>query len=96
MEALAKNRRVEDICERITHLPPQSADLKDLCQHIYMILLGYREDLLQDLAANDELDFLVVRLVLNNFRSKKSRYHYLFRVFRERSRPIEDFDFPDV
>ena len=95
VEQLAKERRVEQICAMITHLPPREPDMEDLAQHIYLILMEYREDLLQDLWKSDEINFLIVRLVLNNFRSSKSRYHYLFRVFRERSRSLTGLDFPD-
>lgn len=95
VEALAQDRRVEQICGMITHLAPGSSDLKDLAQHIYLVLLEYREDMLQDLWEHGEINFLIVRLVLNNFRSSKSRFHYLFRVFRERSVPITGLDFPD-
>ena len=95
VERLAKEKRVEQICAMITHLAPDDPDLADLGQHIYLILLEYREDLLQDLWAHGEINFLIVRLVLNNFRSGKSRYHYLFRVFRERSVSLAGIDFPD-
>ena len=95
VQTLGKERRVEDICGMITHLPQSSPDVKDLAQYIYLVLLEYREDLLQDLWKHGEINFLIVRLVLNNFRSSKSRFHYLFRVFRERSVSIAGLDFPD-
>lgn len=93
VERLAKERRVEQICAMITHLAPNDPDLADLSQHIYLILLEYREDMIQDLWRNNEINFLIVRLALNNFRSGKSRYHYLFRVFRERSVGLTGLDF---
>lgn len=95
VQALGKERRVEDICGRITNLPQSSPDVKDLAQYIYLVLLEYREDLLQDLWEHEEINFLIVRLVLNNFRSSKSRFHYQFRVFRERSVSLAGLDFPD-
>ena len=95
METLAREKRVEQICEMITHLPKASPDMQDLAQHIYLVLLQYREELLQDLWEHDEINFLIVRLALNNFRSGKSRYHYLFRVFRERAVSLAGLDFMD-
>ena len=79
----------------ITHLPAQEPDLLDLGQHIYLIILEYDEAKLQDLWDNNEINFLIVRLVLNNFRSHKSRFHYLFRVFRSRAVSLTGLDFPD-
>ena len=79
----------------VTHLPADHSDLLDLGQHIYLILLEYDEGKLQDLWEHDEINFLIVRLVLNNFRSAKSRFHYLFRVFRSRSVSLTGLDFPD-
>ena len=79
----------------ITHLPAQEPDLLDLGQHIYLILLEYDEAKLQGLWDNNEINFLIVRLVLNNFRSHKSRFHYLFREFRSRAVSLTGLDFPD-
>lgn len=95
VEALARDRRVEQICAMVTHLKADDPDLLDLGQHIYLILLEYDEPKLQDLWENDEINFLIVRLVLNNFRSAKSRFHYIFRVFRSRSVSLSGMDFPD-
>ena len=95
VESLGRERRVEQICAMVTHLPADHSDLLDLGQHIYLILLEYDEGKLQDLWEHDEINFLIVRLVLNNFRSAKSRFHYLFRVFRSRSVSLTGLDFPD-
>lgn len=95
VEAIAKDSLVEQVCRRITHLAPESAEAQDLSQYIYLILLEYREDFLVELWERNEIDNLIARLVLNNFRSGKSRFHYLFRVFRERSVPLTGMDFPD-
>ncbi len=95
VEALGRERRVEQICAMVTHLPADNPDLLDLGQHIYLILLEYDEEKLQDLWENEEINFLIVRLVINNFRSAKSRFHYLFRIFRSRSVSLTGLDFPD-
>ena len=79
----------------VTHLKADDPDLLDLGQHIYLVLLEYDEARLQDLWDNNEINFLIVRLAINNFRSAKSRFHYLFRVFRSRSVSLTGLDFPD-
>ena len=49
IETLAKDRRVEALVENIAH-HSLTADLKDLCQMVYLILLEYDESKLQDLS----------------------------------------------
>lgn len=95
VERIAEDRLVEQVVGRITHLPADSPDSQDLCQYIYLILLEYNEAKLQARMAAGDVDNLIARLVVNNFRSAKSRFHYLFRVFRERSVSLSGLDFPD-
>lgn len=85
VEQLARERRVEEICRRVTHLPSDSPDLQDLSQMLYVVLLEYDPDKLADLYEHGEINFLIVRLAINNYRSANSRFHYLIRVFRERA-----------
>lgn len=84
IETLAERKRVEALVENIAH-HTLTADLKDLCQMVYMILLEYDEGKLQDLWENDQMDFFLVRIILNQYRSSNSPFHYLFRKFQERS-----------
>lgn len=95
VEALGRERRVEQICAAITRLPQGHPDLSDLGQHIYLILLEYDEGKLQDLWEHGEINFLIYRLAMNNYWSKKSRFHYIFRVFRSRSVSLNGVDIKD-
>lgn len=91
VDTLAKERRVEAIAEAMTRLKvADEPDLQDLCQMVYLILLEYDEDKLRDLWEHGEVNFLIIRLCHVNYHSAKSRYHYLIRVFRERSTDIND------
>ena len=90
VEQLGRERRVEEICRRVTHLAADSLDLQDLSQMLYLVLLEYDPAKLQDLWDNGEINFLIVRLAVNNFRSSNSRFHYLIRVFRERAVDLSD------
>ena len=56
IETLAKERRVETLVENIAH-SSLNADLKDLCQMVYLVLLEYDESKLQDLWQNNEMNF---------------------------------------
>ena len=83
IETLAKERRVEALVENIAH-HSLTADLKDLCQMVYMILLEYDEAKLQDLWENDQMNFFLARIILNQYRSSNSPFHTIFRKMQER------------
>lgn len=84
IEALATDRVVEAMVENIAH-HTLTADLKDLCQMVYIILLEYDEEKLQDLWNNDQMRFFLARVILNQYRSNNSPFYKLFRKFQERS-----------
>ena len=84
IETLAQEKRVEALVENIAH-HSLTADLKDLCQMVYMILLEYDEGKLQDLWENDQMNFFLARIILNQYRSSNSPFHTIFRKFQERS-----------
>lgn len=89
IETLAKDRRVEALVENIAH-HSLTADLKDLCQMVYLILLEYDESKLQDLWENDQMNFFIARIILNQYRSSNSPFHAIFRKYQERSLSIGD------
>ena len=84
IETLAQEKRVEALVENIAH-HSLTADLKDLCQMVYMILLEYDEVKLQDLWENDQMNFFLARIILNQYRSSNSPFYTIFRKFQERS-----------
>ena len=89
IETLAKDRRVEALVENIAH-HSLTDDLKDLCQMVYLILLEYDESKLQDLWENDQINFFIARIILNQYRSSNSPFHAIFRKYQERSLSIGD------
>lgn len=89
IETLAKERRVEALVENIAH-HSLTADLKDLCQMVYLILLEYDESKLQDLWENDQMNFFLARIILNQYRSSNSPFHSIYRKYQERSISIGD------
>lgn len=84
IETLAKEKRVEALVENIAH-HSLTADLKDLCQMVYLVLLEYDEAKLLDLWENDQINFFLVRIIINQYRSSNSPFHTIFRKFQERS-----------
>jgi hypothetical protein len=91
---IANERMVETMVQNIAH-QSLNADLKDLCQMVYLILLEYDETRLQDLWNNHQMQFFLARIIINQFRSSNSPYHTIFRKFQERSADITGMDWSD-
>lgn len=89
IEALANERRVEALVENIAH-HPLTADLKDLCQMVYLVLLEYDETKLLDLWENDQINFFLARIIINQYRSSNSPFYKIFRKYQNRSVSIGD------
>ena len=81
IEAIAKDRMVETMVTNIAH-KPMSADLQDLSQMVYLILLEYDEKKLQDLWENNQMHFFIARIIINQYNSVNSPFHTMFRKFR--------------
>ena len=94
IEAIAGERMVETMVENIAH-QSLTADLKDLTQMVYLILLEYDETKLQDLWDNNQISFFLARIIINQYRSSNSPFHTIYRKFRERSEDIQGKDWLD-
>lgn len=81
IEEIARGRMVETMIENIAH-QTLSADLKDLSQMVYVILLEYEESKLQDLYVNNQMSFFLARIIINQYRSSSSPFYTIFRKFR--------------
>lgn len=81
IEAIARDRMVETMVTNIAH-KPMSADLQDLSQMVYLILLEYDEKKLQDLWENNQMHFFIARIIINQYNSVTSPFHTIFRKFR--------------
>lgn len=85
---IAEVRMVETIVASVAHRKERGldADLQDLCQMVYLTLLEYEEDKILDLYENKQMQFFIVRIVLNQLKyNPHSRYRILIRRFKERS-----------
>lgn len=91
---IAKGKMVESMVQNIAH-QSLTADLKDLSQMVYLILLEYDEAKLQDLWENRQMPYFLARIIINQFRSSNSPYHTIFRKFQERSADITGMDWID-
>lgn len=83
IEQIAKERMVETMVQNIAHQAlSANADLSDLCQMVYLILLEYDEEKLQDLWEHKQMRFFIARVIVNQYRSSYSPFHTIFRKFR--------------
>lgn len=90
---LGRERRVEQIILRIAGVERLTADLEDLAQMVYLTLLEYDEAKLVNLWDSDAINFLIVRLVLFNLRSKTSRYYYIIKIFSARTTDLAPVEY---
>lgn len=91
IDTLARDGRVEKIVRSICGRPTLSADLRDLCQLVYLVLLEYRGDLIVDLWEHGEINFFIGRIVLNQYRSRHSRYFNEIVKWQERFKDIDKY-----
>ena len=94
IEHIANGRMVESMVENIAH-QALNDDLSDLCQMIYVLLLEYDEEKLQDLWEHNQIRFFLARIIVNQYRSSTSSFHYTFRKFQEKSVDITGMDWTD-
>ena len=90
LDKLARERRVETMVENIAK-QPLNADLKDLSQMVYVILLEYDENKLVDLWENGQMNFFIARIILNQYRSANSPYYKLIRKYARKAEDITEF-----
>lgn len=86
--ALAREKVVESMIENIAH-QPLSADLMDLSQMVYLILLEYEDSKLLDLWENNQMNFFLARIIINQYRSSNSPFYTLFRKYKLLTEEIE-------
>lgn len=92
---LAEARTVEAVVCRIAHRP-MSDDLADLSQLVYEVILTYDAARLNDLRDCGQLENFIARIVLNQYRSASSPFHYVYRRFRSLCFRIGLSDWPDA
>lgn len=86
---LAEHRQVEQMVENIARRS-LTQDLRDLTQMVYIILLEYDEDKIIDLWEHDQMQYFLARIVINQYRSRNSTYHYAIRKCQQRSADISE------
>lgn len=88
VELIARERRVERIVENIARRPIGEPALQDLAQMVYAIMLEYDADKVVEMYEAGQINFFIVRIVLNQYNSTNSAFYKLFRKFLAKSREI--------
>lgn len=82
---IANNKVVEDIIFNITH-----TYIDDLAQDTYLTLLEKEDNLITQLYKDNQLNYYITRIILNNIRSTTSPYYYTYLKNQEREINIDD------
>lgn len=91
---LAQRQVVEEMVRNISG-KDLDANLRDLVQMVYLILLEYDADKIQNLHENGEIRFFIARVILNQYRSESSEYYRLIRRSSYRNEQLGHKDFAD-
>lgn len=88
VEVLARERRVETMVENIAR-QDLDANLRDLCQMVYLVLLEYDEDKLVDLWEHGQIPFFIARIIINQYRSTSSPYYKQIRKYASKADTLD-------
>ena len=89
VEEIAKGRTVERLCMSVTHSPTMTQNLSDLVQSIYLVLLEYDREKVEDMWESGSLGFFIVNVIKRQWFSKNSPYYKTYRRFSAASVPID-------
>ena len=95
VEDLAKRKVVETMVQNIARRSVATPELQDLSQMVYLVILEYDTDKIEDLYLNDELGFFIARIIINQYRSNTSPFFYQLKKFNSNAAPLEGHDQPD-
>ena len=84
VDELARHKVVETMVRNIAR-SPLTADLKDLSQMVYEIILEYDEGKIRDLWIHGEIRFFISRIIMNQYYSENSPFYSIFRKFQRHS-----------
>lgn len=87
VDELARGRVVERMVQNIAR-SSLTPELKDLSQMVYEIILEYDEVKVLDLWENGQIGFFIARIIMNQYRSRSSPFHYLYRRFSQRAKEL--------
>ena len=75
---------IVDIAKVITQ--GRKPDYEDLAHEVILSVLTANREKMNLLVSKKQMRYWIIRLCINNYRSKTSRYHYKYRKHKERHR----------
>lgn len=88
---IAREKMVEEIVNNINYSKQEDEeDIKDLAQDTYINLLLLDNEKLNHLYETGQLKFFIARMLTNNIHSVTSRYHYNYRINKNKHTDITD------
>lgn len=94
VESLARQRVVEGFLERLTGNSELSYDLQDLAQMVYLVLLRYKPERLNEAVEEGFILFLVANII-KNLRKAHSEYSQLITRYQLKAISFNDAHFND-
>lgn len=88
IEGMARTREVEHLVEAITRRP-LDATTRDLAQMVYLYLLEFPEERLQDLYECRQLHYFTGRIIAQQWFTDRSTYNCQVRRFSKRTVDID-------
>lgn len=88
VEELGKRKIVESLVQNIAR-SSLTPELKDLCQMVYEIILEYDEEKIIDLWENGQMGFFIVRVIMNQYRSRTSPFYWLYRKYPSKAECLD-------
>lgn len=89
IERIAKDRLVEAMVRNIVKKGSLSADMQDLAQMVYLVLLEYDAGKIVEIWTRGEIRFFIARIILNQLNSTSSPFYRTVRKLSVRAVPIE-------
>lgn len=87
---VAKTKLLSDIIHNVAK-DNNDQDLKDLEQDLYIELLEKDDELIEYMFENNQLNYFLTKMVVNNINSNTSRYYYRYKKNKLNQMPIDDY-----
>lgn len=94
VECLARQKVVEGFLERLTGSTEISYDLQDLAQMVYLVLLRYKPERLNEAVDEGFILFLVANII-KNLRKAHSEYSQLITKYQMKAISFNDAHYND-
>ena len=92
---IAKSKVLSDIIHNVAK-DTKDEYLKDLEQDLYVELLEKDDELIEYLYENNQLNYFLTKMVVNNINSNTSRFYYKYRKRKTKEVSIDDVNLSDL